>query len=953
MAVTRLDRMLGLLLLLVVVATALAYSLCLPEARLAAVSDFVADKRVFQHLLPWISCGYSPLILKEAVLLTVALAALFVFTWIKVRGLWLGVETAALAGTSGWRGLATSPQMWLSGWLVYGAASVFWSPVFQQSLEVWVCMAAGSAVALMGLSLPVTRGFVVKFMGIVLGCGVVLAVIALLQHLQMVSWLPSSSDPRNRMSSLIGHNTGLSAWLMFPLSYGIYFGFTNRRVWIRAGAWAAAGLFVLVIIAAQSRAVWALGLVIIFVVPWKMMRLTTRRLSLTKVLLVCVITLAAVLALMISPQTNPLARLPVSLGERLTGHVFNLDQLRRETRLRILVVSMTELVPKAPVFGTGLGSFEWVYPEAQGAYFRKNPETRLGTTTKRTDLAHNDYLQVLVETGVVGVFLLGGCVFFFLRDMWSVRRGLDRAENRALWWALGVPVGAVMAHATVDFPMHVAPIAVLTLMSAVLCRRLDFVEDVQRGAGFDGVGEDEGQRVPAWRATAVSLGIVMVVFAWTPWVFSAMVGRILVSDSYFNSGRAHLDRFYDSKGQTMPYKLQALERARRYFREAVIINVFNGEAYEGQATAYVNRAALAAHEYTSAMADGPSSYTLLMRSQVERDTEATTNVIANQMASGGLRYHFTYYLLGRAWRLRWDLERGEVAPEDSVAYEQAVAAMRSAVDFNPADAVSLRELADLLAQSPRTAAEAHRVLQRLLKIDPFSAREILILPAIEVASEGDIHAARAMVDPLIEAYPDDAATMAVRAWLGFYQAVWPPQALDRIDRRDEYLQWRRSNLGDAWAFVAALPDTEPYREDKRRLELLIAAASGELELAQELAQKRLGEDPDNAEALVIRAWAQHERFGGGHRAVDSLDYYRTFAVFSVYFMEQPQQGLVWAGELYAKGGKLTVAQARRLASFCVANDLWVVLERTLPGIREDYPGDAMLADIARQVEARR
>src|SRR5690606_13580560 len=123
------------------------------------------------------------------------------------------------------------------------------------------------------------------------------------------------------------------------------------------------------------------------------------------------------------------------------------------------------------------------------------------------------------------------------------------------------------------------------------------------------------------------------------------------------------EKFYDDAGENTGLDFMRLDRARRAFREAVVTNVFNGEAYEGQATAYVNRAALGLQEILAEPEE--STRTLAMRTMVERDSMAAIAVLNNQVASGGLRYHFTWYLLGRAWRMQWELEKEQVAPKDS------------------------------------------------------------------------------------------------------------------------------------------------------------------------------------------------------------------------------------------------------------------------------------------------
>lgn len=947
----RLDRLFRLILLLITAATAVAHPLCLPEQSLQRVFLRLEDPTLFAQIRPWIDCGFSPLVLKEAALVTLSLLALFVFTWMKIRGQLLGIERSAL-GRGSWRELLQRPQVWAGLWLIYSAGTILTkSPTFEQSLATWITMTAGVMAGLLLVSLPPGRNFVRNFILLVVGCGTLIAAVALLQHLGRAGWLPEFADPRNRMSSLIGHNTGMSAWLMFPLSYALYIALGNRRWWGRGAAWLLVALFVVVIVAAESRAIWVLAGGILLFLPWKMGRALGRRTPWKGIAAAAGVIAAVVLALSVAPSTNPLARLPVSLQERVTGHILNADQLRRETRLRILVVSAAELIPAAPLTGSGFGSFAWVYPKAQGEYFLTHPESRLGTTTKRTDLAHNDYLQILVETGIVGLALVLAAAGFLLRRVWRVRARLGDPREQALWWALTLPALCVMAHATVDFPFHVAPIAVLTLFSLILTLKIDDHSPSMDEAGRPDMLPLAGAASTAFRwtprrATAVGFAACVVLFSWMPWFWSVAAGKVLVSDIYFNAGRTYLADFYQSKGQTLQRKFTLLERARQQFRQAVVTNVFNGEAYEGQATAYVNRAALAmqaVQQHGDAM---PTTKTLSLKLMAERDSRAAESVINNQLASGGLRYHFTYYLMGRACRVLWELEKGEVAPDDSEAYTSAVLALKTAVEFNPADAVALREYADVLAENPNTSAAALQVLTQLFKIDPHSARELLVLPAVEMAAEGELATAKAMLDPVMARYPQEPAVLWGQAWLAYFEAVWPPEALDEVSRADEYQAWRRDHLKGARPALEALPETEPYGSDKRRLTMLFAAAEGDLPAAHAAAKSRLAALPEDGEALAVYNWTQQKLYGGGMVSSTNTNYLRASAELAAAFMDPREQSLLWTVQVYAHGDRLTLGQARRVARLCVANGWWEALRKGLPGILKDYPGDPVLREIA-------
>ncbi len=107
-----------------------------------------------------------------------------------------------------------------------------------------------------------------------------------------------------------------------------------------------------------------------------------------------------------------------------------------------------------PVSGTGLGTFEWAF----------NGYQRQGETLAFRQ-AHNDYVQVLAETGLVGLTLLAwALVVFLLRILVPVLRGVD-GEPRWTSIAVAAAAFAVLVHSTLDFnlqiPANAAQFAVL------------------------------------------------------------------------------------------------------------------------------------------------------------------------------------------------------------------------------------------------------------------------------------------------------------------------------------------------------------------------------------------------------------------------------------------------------------------------------------------------------------
>src|SRR6266700_1444650 len=110
-----------------------------------------------------------------------------------------------------------------------------------------------------------------------------------------------------------------------------------------------------------------------------------------------------------------------------------------------------------PLAGTGLGTLQIVYPPYETFY-----------DAKIVNHAHNDYLEALAETG-----LLGGacCAWFLVLLIW---RGLKRVLNPentfagALQTAGLVGCWGFLAHSVVDFNLHIPSNVLLFLLLSLL-----------------------------------------------------------------------------------------------------------------------------------------------------------------------------------------------------------------------------------------------------------------------------------------------------------------------------------------------------------------------------------------------------------------------------------------------------------------------------------------------------
>jgi O-antigen ligase len=108
-----------------------------------------------------------------------------------------------------------------------------------------------------------------------------------------------------------------------------------------------------------------------------------------------------------------------------------------------------------PILGTGLGTFEMVFPAYDSLY-----------DGKIVNHAHNDYLEMLAETGMVG----GLCCLWFLGVvLLNALKGTAEYEESfgsVLNLAGLVACCGILIHSLVDFNLHIPANALLFLVSA-------------------------------------------------------------------------------------------------------------------------------------------------------------------------------------------------------------------------------------------------------------------------------------------------------------------------------------------------------------------------------------------------------------------------------------------------------------------------------------------------------
>ena len=329
---------------------------------------------------------------------------------------------------------------------------------------VWVAVTA-LAVCVGTSSLP--RPLIMKLLAVFVFLAIVEAVLGLLQFaLSGPAFLSYSPTPQNRAIGTFINRNHFATWLAMSLpivllrTSGAFTFQTNTRT-SHPGYWQVWWGFAVVLItaallASASRAGSSAALLV--TVTTLCVIATRNMLGKRRVILLAIV---LTLALLVSETIVPRFAL-----------AFSDDALRESSagRATMYVRAFDATKQLFPV-GSGLGSFSIAFQRFQPA--------ELGSLF--IEHAHNDYIQLLFETGAAGVLILA--VFVVAAVATAIRLFAHRDDFQPIAPAMGCFLGAAAFafHSLFDFPAHIPAVAIAATFLFTAAIRLSLPEaDIER-----------------------------------------------------------------------------------------------------------------------------------------------------------------------------------------------------------------------------------------------------------------------------------------------------------------------------------------------------------------------------------------------------------------------------------------------------------------------------------------
>jgi tetratricopeptide (TPR) repeat protein len=669
-------------------------------------SENPLHKHLWSIIEAYVNFYHSPLILKGA------LAGILILALVAVAAIRQVLAPVNRIGKAV-QGCQTQGRKWLCLilFLAWSLASVFWSPTprLSGSCAWWL------VVYMVFWYILMRRGFSHaeknRLIKLFLLLGIPVLLIIFLQAFPVFAELTYSvfhrfEDKRNRFGSLLGHNSAAASFLLmtwFPVMAGMLK--SESRLFRSTCLVYLSGCLVAFVIL-QTRAIWLMAPVLCFLFMRSSFRHSGLRFKSAWIstLFLAVIALV-ILSQVIRHPSNPFYVRTDTLAERL-GDI-SPSGIAGDSRLRLNLISM-RLVPQHPIRGHGLHAYQYIYPKEQGWYFRTHPDSGLNQTIARSHMAHNEYLQLLIDHGLIGLILL----IWIFRDILYVGLGRKKAlsgSDRIIQESFGCSSLAVALHAFVDFPFHVPQLLVTgMIVSAAWAGGVDpEPSGDSRGEPEALAGQDDPDQVvflsSKFRLEPFARLLFSFILAGLVPVAAVPFVKCLKSDIGYARGTAHLNQFYMSTGQmTAEERAHSLNKSIHYFNRSIQI----------LPTQYLSMLKAAdAHLQLGRLYHAQARFDPSMKKMASDEFFEALEMV--DRAGKGLDYHGIYYQRGLIAR---ELHKLDPSLDFDEVY---IRQMRQSLNYCPVHTLSAYLLAEFMTGLPGVdPGEINRLRQHILKNDP-------------------------------------------------------------------------------------------------------------------------------------------------------------------------------------------------------------------------------------------
>ena len=393
---------------------------------------------------------------------------------------------------------------------------------------------------------------------------IISSLVSIYTIIQYYGFDPYLSDLHS-LTSTIGQKNWISNYLamIFPVAFSYFLLRQTQKN--RILYFFLLSILYVTLMICQSRGIWisislTLILAIYIIIKFKLFEIFKKN---KKWLILLLFTFLIITA--IYSTDNPLNKSAIAVPQRAMS---TFDENDPSINTRTLIWKTTlEMIKDRPIFGSGIGTFKMNYLNYQAEFLKNNPYY-IQYSGKARD-AHNEYLQMWAEIGIIGLGIFIGVILMFYSLIIDYLKKNYSDKEKIIVFGLVLGITCFLIHCLFTFPLHVPALGVtffaLLGLTVIYTRKINLPKTYSDNRPKEFKLKNKGIKI--------SLTILVLVFM--IWAINLIAVRPYIAEiQYFNGMRHNVDGNY--------------REALPYFEQAVSLYPYNGRILHALGTTYYN-----------------------------------------------------------------------------------------------------------------------------------------------------------------------------------------------------------------------------------------------------------------------------------------------------------------------------------------------------------------------------
>jgi O-antigen ligase len=369
-----------------------------------------------------------------------------------------------------------------------------------------------------------------------------------------------------QLTSTIGQKNWISNYLamIFPIAFSFFLLEKNKNN--KTAYFILLVILYIALLICQSRGIWiSIGITFIFAIfvitKYKLWILCKENKKWLFALLIIFIIITVIYS-----TENLINKSQLTVTERALSTFDVIQDPSINARFHIWRITF-EMIKDSPVLGLGIGTYKYHYLNYQADYLQNHPQD-IRFIGKAAE-AHNEYLQLAAEIGIVGLGAFSVIIFLFYFSIYQYFERNKINENILVIIGLLMGITCFLIHCLFTFPFHVPVLgATFFILLALSIVHIHLTEENKKDYYKQNLITIKFNLNPILKYFSITLMILLVIFgAWK------LAFKPYFAETYYLKG---------SKYFANQENLAALE----YFEKAALFDSTNGRVLHALGSTY-------------------------------------------------------------------------------------------------------------------------------------------------------------------------------------------------------------------------------------------------------------------------------------------------------------------------------------------------------------------------------